>query len=91
MSLTTKFSVLMSLYIKERPEYARACFESLLAQTLPATEWVIVEDGPLTEELYKLLDEYQHQYPGMIKRVRISQNGGLGPALARGCWLVHMS
>ena len=43
-----KFSVLMSLYIKEKPEYARACFDSLLNQTVLADEWVIVEDGPLT-------------------------------------------
>lgn len=29
-----KFSVLMSLYIKEKVEYAEACFESLLRQTV---------------------------------------------------------
>ena len=39
-----KFSVLMSLYIKEKVEYAEACFESLLRQTVLADEWVIVED-----------------------------------------------
>lgn len=27
--MNTKFSVLMSLYIKEKSEYARACFEKL--------------------------------------------------------------
>lgn len=55
--MSMPFSVLMSLYIKERTEYARACFESLLKQTVLADEWVIVEDGPLTEEMYVLLDE----------------------------------
>ena len=64
-----KFSVLMSLYIKEKSQYARACFESLLQQTIPASEWIIVEDGPLTEELYVLLDEYQSKYPNLITRV----------------------
>ena len=44
-----KFSVLMSLYIKEKSQYARACFESLLQQTIPASEWIIVEDGPLRD------------------------------------------
>ncbi|QFJ55862.1 glycosyltransferase [Pseudobutyrivibrio xylanivorans] len=77
-------SVLMSLYIKEKTEYARECFESLLRQTVPADEWVIVEDGPLTDEMYHLLDEYQEQYPRLIKRVRLEINGGLGLALKAG-------
>ena len=79
-----KISVLMSLYVKEKPEYARACFDSLLAQTLPAAEWVVVEDGPLTPELYSLLDEYEHNNPGLIKRVPLETNHGLGLALREG-------
>lgn len=79
-----KFSVLMSIYIKEKPEYARECFESLLKQSVPATEWVIVEDGPLTPELYRLLDEYEKKYPELIKRVVFTVNRGLGLALRDG-------
>lgn len=79
-----KFSVLMSLYFKEKPEYARACFESLLAQTIKASEWVIVEDGPLTDELYALLDEYEAKCPGLIHRVPLKENVGLGKALREG-------
>ena len=78
------FSVLMSLYYKEKPEYARACFESLLAQTVQADEWVIVEDGPLTGELYALLDEYEAKCPGLIHRVPLKENVGLGKALREG-------
>ncbi len=78
------FSVLMSIYIKEKPENARACFDSLLAQTVPATEWVIVEDGPLTDELYAVLGEYQSAHPELIKRVPLEQNVGLGMALREG-------
>ena len=74
----------MSLYIKEKPEYAQACFESLLKQTVQADEWVIVEDGPLTDELYALLDKYQKNYPGLIKRVPLEKNQGLGLALRAG-------
>ena len=79
-----KFSVLMSLYIKEKPEYARACFDSLLNQTVLADEWVIVEDGPLTDGLYDLLDEYENRCPGLIKRVPLKENQGLGLALREG-------
>lgn len=82
--MSENFSVLMSLYQREKPEYARECFESLLRQTVPAQEWVIVEDGPLTQELYCLLEEYQNKYPGLIKRVPLKENVGLGNALREG-------
>lgn len=78
------FSVLMSIYIKEKPEYVRLCFQSLLAQTVPASEWVVVEDGPLTEEMYEVLNEYQKAYPGLIRRVPLEKNQGLGLALRAG-------
>ena len=77
-------SVLMSLYIKEKPEYAKACFDSLLRQTVQADEWVIVEDGPLTDEMYSLLDKYQSEHPELIKRVPLEKNQGLGLALRAG-------
>lgn len=82
-----KFSVLMSIYIKEKPQYIRQCFDSLLHQTVMANEWVIVEDGPLTKEIYQLLDEYQRQYPNLIKRVILKENQGLGRALREG--IIH--
>ena len=46
-----KYSVLMSLYIKERPEYLRLAVDSMLNQTVKPDEIVIVEDGPLTDAL----------------------------------------
>lgn len=79
-----KFSVLMSVYAKEKPEYMRQCFESLLKQTVKSTEWVIVEDGPLTPKLYEVLDEYENAYPGLLKRVPFKKNRGLGLALRDG-------
>lgn len=77
-------SVLMSLYIKEKPEYAKECFDSLLKQTVQADEWIIVEDGPLSKEMYELLESYQMLYPGLIKRVPLKENCGLGLALSVG-------
>lgn len=77
-------SVLMSIYNKEKPEYVDKCFKSLLRQTEKADEWVVVEDGPLTDEMYELLDDYQQKYPGLIKRVPLKKNRGLGLALKAG-------
>ena len=80
----TDFSVLMSLYIKEKPEYVEECFQSLLRQTVQASEWVVVEDGPLSDGLYEVLDKYEKEYPSLIKRVPRPVNQGLGMALQAG-------
>lgn len=71
-----KYSVLMSLYKKENPDYLRLALDSMLNQTVPPDEIVLVEDGPLTDELYTVLDEYP-----MLHRVRNEKNLGLGLAL----------
>lgn len=76
-----ELSVLMSVYAGEKMTHADMCFRSLLRQTVQANEWVIVEDGPLTEEMYMLLDLYQKEYPGLIHRVPLQTNHGLGYAL----------
>ncbi|MFQ7678414.1 glycosyltransferase [Coprobacillus cateniformis] len=79
-----KFSVLMSLYYKENPKYLRQCLESLLSQTIQASEWVIVKDGPLTDELEEVLRYYDNHYPNLIKYVIFERNQGLGLALRAG-------
>ena len=71
-----KYSVLMSLYKKEKPEYLRLAIDSMINQTVPPDEFVIVEDGPLTDELYAVLDEYP-----ILHRVKNETNLGLGLAL----------
>lgn len=71
-----KYSVLMSLYKKENPEYLRIAIDSMLNQTVAPDEIVLVEDGPLTDELYSVLDEYP-----MLHRIKNETNLGLGLAL----------
>ena len=78
-----EFSVLLSIYSKEHPEYLRESLESVFNQTLMPDEVVIVEDGSLTTELYSILDEYEKRYP-QFKRVPLAVNGGLGNALNEG-------
>ena len=53
----SKISVLMSVYKKENPEYLRASLESVLVQTRTADEILMIEDGPLTQELYQVVAE----------------------------------
>lgn len=77
-----KFSVLMSLYIKENPHFLQECFESLLAQTYPADEIVLVFDGQLTAELEQVVQNFADKLPLVI--VRLEENQGLGKALNTG-------
>lgn len=87
------FSVLMSVYKKEKPEYLREALESVINQTLPPDEIVLVEDGPLTPELDTVLDEIaskliqKQSYKDtklQLRVVKLEQNQQLGRALAEG-------
>ena len=77
------FSVLMSVYRKEVPAYLSAALESVFRQTVLPAEVVLVEDGPLTDELYRVVDDFQRRYP-TLKPVPLPRNVGLGRALNEG-------
>lgn len=79
-----KYSVLMSLYKKEHPEHLRLALDSMIHQTVKPDEIVLVEDGPLTEALYAVIDEYTSNHPGLFHIVVNQQNLGLGLALNEG-------
>lgn len=79
-----EFSVLMSLYIKEKAEYFDECMQSIVRQTVLPSEIVIVFDGPISDELKTTVDKYIKQYPKWIKIVDNKINKGLGLALADG-------
>ena len=77
-----KFSVLMSIYAKESPEFFSQALESLAVQSLPADEIVIVKDGSVGENLESVLVQYATKLP--LKVVGYEKNRGLGYALAFG-------
>lgn len=78
-----KFSVLMSVYSREKPQYLRMAFDSIFNQSLMATEVVLVEDGKLTIELDNVISEYENKYSN-LKVLRYECNRGLGKALNDG-------
>lgn len=65
MNLKTddKYSVLMTVYIKEKSEYLKQSISSMIKQTLKPDEIVIVKDGPVTDDLQAVLDEYEKIIP----------------------------
>lgn len=79
-----KFSVLMSVYYKENPEWLRAALNSIVNQTLMPDEIVLVEDGELTENLYQVIEEYKANHPNLFNIVKLEKNSGLGEALRVG-------
>lgn len=81
------FSVLMSVYKKEQASYLDECLRSLVCQSLPPSEVILVEDGPIPEDLNDIIDKYLRILP--MKIVRIEKNGGLAAALNVG--LKHCS
>lgn len=82
---TDKFSVLMSVYCKEQPEFLDLALESVLInQTILPNEVLVVEDGKLTKELDSVLEKYYNKFPQIIKLVSFKENMGLGLALQKG-------
>ncbi len=84
-----RFSVLMSVYYKESPEYLRQSLESIFNQTILPNEIVLVEDGELSDELYRTIDTFLTKYSSILKIVKLDVNSGLGVALSVG--LSHCS
>lgn len=79
-----KYSVLMSVYKNENSEYFRQAIESMVSQTVEPDEFVIVKDGPLTDELNCVIEEYKNRYENLFNIVELEKNQGLGRALAFG-------
>lgn len=77
------FSVLISVYHRERGEYLTTALASVFDQTVMPDEVVLVEDGPLTDELYAVIDDFKNRF-NTLKIVKLPQNVGLGGALNQG-------
>ena len=83
VKLKVKYSVLISLYYKEKPDYLRKALDSVFNQSLRADEVVLVEDGKLMPELDSVINEYSQKY-SELKVVSYEKNQGLGYALNYG-------
>lgn len=73
------FSVLMSLYNKERVANLNECLLSIQNQTLLPSEVVIVYDGIISEALSSVVETFQEKIN--IKVIKLERNVGLGKSL----------
>lgn len=61
--MEVNYSILLSLYYKEKPEYLRISLDSIFNQTLVSDDVVLVEDGRLGDALESVVKEYEVRYP----------------------------
>jgi len=89
------FSVILPVYGKDHPQYFLDALQSLANQTAPADEVLVIEDGPLSAELYDVLNRAAHFLPN-LKRLPLAANVGLSEALNIGltnathAWVARM-
>ena len=77
------YSVLMSVYANDKPEFLKLAIESILNQTRKTNNFVIVLDGIVGKELDRLVANYSSKYSS-IDVVKSDINLGLGKALDLG-------
>lgn len=82
--METAYSILMSVYAKESSRFLEKAIFSMLHQTIRTDDFVIVCDGPLTQELDDVLECYSRENPGLFHIVRLPRNVGIGAAANAG-------
>lgn len=76
----TKYSVLMSVYHKEKPEYLEESLLSVFNQTIKPDEVILVKDGPITTSLQNVINKFISEYES-FRVYTLEENKGLGYAL----------
>lgn len=84
MDSLQKYSVLMSLYSGEAPEFFDEALGSMTCQTVLPDQIVIVKDGPVGSGLDAVLEKYMQASSVEFTIVSNDENRGLGFSLNRG-------
>ncbi len=80
-----KYSVLMSVYKNDNPDHLKLALESIYEkQTVKPDEIVVVFDGPITNELNVVLNEFYRGKENIVFYYPQEINRGLGEALRIG-------
>ena len=77
-----KFSVSMCVYGKDNPLWFETAVESVINQTVRASEIVLVVDGPVPDELDSIIKKYEAMPE--FKVIRFEENQGHGNARRAG-------
>lgn len=74
------FCVLMALYGGDKPFLFEKAVHSVFSNTLQPNQCIVVIDGPIPEDLKKVVSEFSDQYP-LIEFIHLPHNIGLANAL----------
>lgn len=77
-------SVVLPTYRGDTPTELARAIESLSEQTLLPEELFVVKDGPLTDDLERVIREKRDDFPNSFQTHQIEENRGLGNALRVG-------
>ena len=77
-----KFSLILCIYAEESPLFLSECLDGILKQTVLPDEFIIVKDGPLTNELNMVLDSLI--FPNELKIIALSERVTQGLSRAEG-------
>lgn len=78
-----KYSVLMTVYAEDNPKFFSLALDSMVRQSYPPDEIILVKDGPITENLQKIINDATVS-GAPIAQVQLEKNVGLGLALNEG-------
>ena len=78
VSMGENYSVLMSVYYKEKPEYLRESMQSIYEQTIPTDDFVLICDGPLNEKLDAVIHEMQKKFKKKIESISVGKEWWIG-------------
>lgn len=81
----SSIAVLMSVYKKETGVRLDRCMRSIWTeQTLKPDQIILVEDGPLTDELYSVINFWKNELHDVLVVLKNSENVGLTKSLNKG-------
>lgn len=83
MELMPRVSVLMSVYKNDNPLFLKQALQSLVNQTYQVEQYVIVKDGPVTNDIEKVLQNFK-QNNRHVEIIGLDRNRGLADALQVG-------
>ncbi|MES4922372.1 glycosyltransferase [Hoylesella timonensis] len=75
-----KFSVIMSIYKNDNPEYLQVALDSIIHQTQVPDEIVLIADGPVPQSLIDVVDKTKARFADLHAYYQ-DKNRGLGGAL----------
>lgn len=78
----TKFSVLLSVYCKEKPSYFDIAMDSIVNQSVKPDQVILIVDGPIGDDLKRIIEKYKNVVG--LEVYPLEKNMGLSYALNYG-------